>query len=276
MDVKTILKKYRVKFGFTLSLILAEAALTILFPLFIGYSIDSAINGSYYGTIQLGLLGLAALIVGAGRRVFDSRFYAKVYQDIGSKTIANMEDHNPSKKSARLGMIGELVEFSENALPELISSIIGLIGVICMMATLNLTIFWGSLLVTLIIFAIYWLSSTKTIQFNKASNDEFEKQVDIISKNDEKKLHIHLKNMMKWNIKLSDLEAINFSVSWIVLLLFLVGSIIISINHGVVKYGALFSLIMYVFQYMENVITLPYFYQNWLRLQEIKERLNQI
>ena len=276
MSVKAIFKKYRLKFGFTLFLILSEAALAILFPLFIGYAIDSAINGSNYGAIQLGLLGLAALVVGVGRRVYDSRFYAKIYQDIGSRAISKMEDNLSSKKTAHLGMIRELVEFLENSLPELMSSVIGLIGVIGIIATLSLNVFYGSLVVTVIIFLIYWLTSSRTIRLNKMSNDEMEKQVDVISKNDEGELNLHLKEMMKWNIKLSDLEAANFSVSWIVMITFLVASIIISVSDGIVKYGALFSLIMYVFQYMENVINLPFFYQNWLRLQEIKERLEQV
>ncbi|MEM6967438.1 MAG: hypothetical protein AAF573_21925 [Bacteroidota bacterium] len=47
-------------------------------------------------------------------------------------------------------------------------------------------------------------------------------------------------------------------------------------EDGIIKYGALFSLIMYVFQYMENVINLPLFYQNWLRLQEIQARMEQV
>ncbi len=276
MKLKAVFKKYSLKLGFTLFLILLEAALAILFPLFIGYAIDSAINGSHYGAIQLGLLGVAALLVGVGRRVFDSRFYAKIYQSIGTSAISKMEDNVSSKKSARLGMLREFIEFLENALPELISNIIGLIGVIAIIATLNLNVFYGSLIVTIIIFLIYWLTSSKTIKLNKLSNDEFEKQVDVISKNDEQELNLHLKEMMKWNIKLSDLEAINFSISWMVMIAFLVASIIISVSDGIVKYGALFSLIMYVFQYMENVINLPLFYQNWLRLKEIKERLEEV
>jgi ABC-type multidrug transport system fused ATPase/permease subunit len=273
MNLKAIIKPYRLKLGFTLCLILLEAALAILFPLFIGYAIDGAIQGSYDGAMQLGLLGLAALVVGVGRRLFDSRLYAKIYQRIGSNAMSGMKDHDPSKKSARLGMVRELIEFLENALPELIASIIGLIGVIGIIATLNLHVFYGSLIVTLIVFLIYWLTSSKTIRLNTSSNDEFEKQVAIISTNDAQALNLHLKEMMKWNIKLSDLEAINFSISWIVLIVFLVASIVISISDGIVKYGALFSLIMYVFQYMENVVNLPFFYQNWLRLREIVERL---
>ncbi|WP_172665959.1 ABC transporter six-transmembrane domain-containing protein [Flammeovirga sp. OC4] len=273
MSLKNTLKKYRHKFCFVLFLILLEAGLSILFPLFIGYAIDDAINRNHQGAICLGLLGLAVLIIGVGRRVFDSRFYAKVYQSIGTSAISSIKNHVPSKKSARLGMIRELVEFLENALPELISNIIGLIGVIGIIATLNLNAFYGSLITTFVIFLIYWVSSTKTIKLNKSSNDEFEKQVDVISKNDEKELNLHLRAMMKWNIKLSDLEAINFSISWMVLIAFLVASIVISVDDGIVKYGALFSFIMYVFQYMENVVNLPLFYQNWLRLQEIRERL---
>ena len=276
MKVSVIIRKYRLQFSFTLGLILLEAGLAILFPLFIGYAIDSAINGSHQGAIYLGVLALVALLVGVGRRVFDSRFYAKVYQSIGSSAISKMEENVSSKKSARLGMIGELVEFSENALPELIGSFIGLIGVMGIIATLNLHVFYGSLVVTLVVFLIYWLTSAKTIQLNKASNDELERQVDVIAKNDDQALHLHLKEMMKWNIKLSDLEAINFSISWVVLTAFLVASIIVSVSGGIVKYGALFALVMYVFQFMENVVSLPLFYQNWLRLQEIKERLEEI
>ncbi|MEO1628941.1 MAG: ABC transporter six-transmembrane domain-containing protein [Bacteroidota bacterium] len=276
MTAKAVLKKYRLQFGFTLFLILLEAGIAILFPLFIGYAIDDALSGGHYGAVQLGLLGLAALLVGVGRRVFDSRFYAKVYQHIGSKAISKIADNRSSVKAARLGMIRELVEFLENSLPELVSNVIGLIGVIVIIAFLNLHIFYGSLIVTILIFLLYWMTSTKTIKLNKSSNDEFEKQVDVIAQNDEAALDLHLSEMMKWNIKLSDLEAGNFSISWVVLISFLVASILIAVSDGIVKYGALFSLIMYVFQYMENVVNLPLFYQNWLRLQEIKGRLEQV
>lgn len=254
-------------------LILLEAGITILFPLFIGFAIDGALNNSYSETIQLGILSLSALIIGVGRRMYDSRFYAKVYQKVGSQVISKMQDDRSSVKSARLSMINELIEFLENSLPEIVNSLIGLIGVMIIIMTLNLTIFYGSIAVTIFIFLIYWITSKKTIRYNKSSNDVLEKQVDVLSKNNEKELKLHLKDMMRWNIKLSDLEAYNFSLSWILLSLFLMSTIVISIHHGIVKYGALFSIIMYVFQYMENVLNLPLFYQNWLRLKEIKNRI---
>ncbi len=276
MYIRSILKKYRSRFIFTFLLLLFEAGINLLFPLFIGHPIDSAIGGSYTGAVHLGILSVIALAVGVSRRVFDSRFYAKVYRKIGLRADTKIQEKSASIRSARLSMIGELVEFLENSLPELINTIIGLIGVVVIIATLNFTVFYSSLIATLLIFLIYWLSSKRTISLNRSSNDELEKQVIILATKDKNLLRDHLKEMMKWNIKLSDLEAINFSISWIVLIVFLVTSIVVSVNDGIVKYGALFSLIMYVFQYMENVVNLPLFYQNWLRLKEIKERLEQV
>jgi ABC-type bacteriocin/lantibiotic exporter with double-glycine peptidase domain len=274
--IKSILKKYRSRFIFTFSLLLLEAGISILFPLFIGFAVDSAICESYSGAVYLGILSIVALTVGVGRRIYDSRFYAKVYQNIGIRTDSKIQNKSTSVRSARLNMVRELVEFLENSLPELINTTIGLIGVIIILASLSFTVFYMSLIVTLLILLIYWLTSKRTVSLNKLSNDEFEKQVVILGTNDKNLLRNHLKDMMKWNIKLSDLEALNFSISWIILSLFLVLSIVFSIENGDIKYGVLLSLVMYVFQYMESIINLPFFYQNWLRLQEIKGRIESI
>ncbi|MEM9719172.1 MAG: ABC transporter six-transmembrane domain-containing protein [Bacteroidota bacterium] len=276
MKIMVILTENWVKLCFTLFLLLIEAGIAMLFPLFIGYAIDHVINGSYVGVIQLGFLGFASLIVGVGRRVFDSRLYAQMYQTMGVRAISNMKDAQPSIKSARLGMIREWVEFMENSLPELIHAVLGLFGVILIIATLNLRVFYASLIVSLVIFLVYGLTRKKTMRLNKSSNDEWEKQVDILNRNDKHALSLHLKEMMKWNVRLSDLEAGNFSISWIILISFLLVSIHIGVGNGMVKYGALFSLIMYIFQYMENVANLPLFYQNWLRLKEIKGRIESL
>ncbi|MEM6631968.1 MAG: ABC transporter six-transmembrane domain-containing protein [Bacteroidota bacterium] len=276
MKIMVILTENWVKLCFTLFLLLIEAGIAMLFPLFIGYAIDHVINGSYVGVIQLGFLGFASLIVGVGRRVFDSRLYAQMYQTMGVRAISNMKDAQPSIKSARLGMIREWVEFMENSLPELIHAVLGLFGVILIIATLNLWVFYASLIVSLVIFLVYGLTRKKTMRLNKSSNDEWEKQVDILNRNDKHALSLHLKEMMKWNVRLSDLEAGNFSISWIILISFLLVSIHIGVGNGMVKYGALFSLIMYIFQYMENVANLPLFYQNWLRLKEIKGRIESL
>ena len=276
MKIKNILSNFRWQFGLTLTLILLESGLALLFPLFIGFAIDGALNGATEGAVQLGILGLIALAVGVSRRLYDSRFYAQVFQLLGMRVVSKMGGNDPSKKSARLGMIREMVEFMENSLPELIGNVIGLIGVVVIIASLNFNVFIGGVVSTVLIFIVYLATSGKTVRLNKAYNDELEKQVDAVAANQANDLEKHLRDIMKWNVKLSDLEAMNFSIAWIVLMIFLVMSVIISVEGGIVKYGALFSLIMYVFQYMESVVNLPLFYQDWLRLTEIRDRLENV
>ncbi len=272
MKIRKIIATYRWGFLFTFTLILLEAGISILFPLFIGFAIDDTLAGMYRGGLQLGLLGLLALVIGAGRRFFDSRLYAKVFKKYGVQTVLKTNS-GTSVKTARLGMLKEVIEFLENSLPEIVSSVIALFGVIVILATLNINVFYGSLGVSFLVFSIYLVSSKRTVRLNKSYNDVIEEQVDVIENDD--RLGHHLHDLMKWNIKLSDLETVNFSLSWVLLMAFLVCSIIIAINDGLVQYGALFALIMYVFQFIESIVGLPLFYQHWLRLVEIKDRLQK-
>ena len=111
MKFRTLFAEFRWKFIFIFALILLESIIELLFPLFIGFAIDGALQGEFQGAVQLGGLGLAVIVIGGGRKFFDSRFYAQVYRKLGREALANIEDDQPSLKTARLGMIQEIVEF---------------------------------------------------------------------------------------------------------------------------------------------------------------------
>lgn len=275
MSIQSILKQFKGPFSFTLFLVLAEAVLSILYPLFIGLAIDDAIQQNYKGAIYLGGLGMLSLLVGAGRRFYDSRFYARVFQDMGGRVV-QQEQLNHSQRTARLNMLREMVEFLENSVPGIVSSLIGLLGTLIIVANLNSKIFLACLATLFIVLLIYRLSRNKTIRYNEGYNNEMERQVAILDEVRPKVVSTHLRDLMKWNIRLSDLEMINFSLVWIIMILLLVLSIGWSVAEGVVQYGAVFALVMYVFQYIESLITLPFFYQQWLRLAEISTRLSVI
>jgi len=57
-----------------------------------------------------------------------------------------------------------------------------------------------------VIIAIYILTSKKSFRLNKSYNDQLEKQVDVLSEKDNHQIKSHFKSVMKWNIRLSDLE----------------------------------------------------------------------
>lgn len=275
MRLSRVLAKYKWRFSLTLLLVVLDAIGLILFPLFIGYTIDGALEKDYTGALWLGLLGLTSLIVGAGRRWFDSRFYARVYQELGWEVCSQMNT-GTSTKNARLGFLSEVVEFFENSLPDIINNSIGLVGMLAILAALDIRIFTGCLLILLIVGIVYGLSEKRTIRINAAYNIELERQVSVIAENDPKQFRGHLKRVMNWNVRLSDLEVINFSIVWLVMMVFLVFSIVGIAGEGALQYGSVLALILYLFQFMESVSMMPIFYQQWLRLTEISTRLRAL
>ena len=142
-------------------------------------------------------------------------------------------------------------------------------------AALNVPVFLGCLAAAAATVVLYALTGRLTTRYNQGLNDEHERQVDIVDSGDPGRLGEHLRAMMRWNTRLSDLEAANFGINWVfmvALLVFAVGAAV----QATAEYGTIFALVMYVFQFMESMMMLPFFYQQWLRLREISGRLGAV
>ncbi len=276
MPIKAILKQNKWRLTFTIFLILTEAFIALLFPLFIGKAIEGFMLKEINGLISLGVIGFLLVLLGGLRRLIDSRFYAKIYTRMSSATIKKLANNQHSVKAARLNMLSEMVDFAENQLPEIIQHTVGLIGVIIIIAFLNLNIFFIALLAGILVIGIYWMSGSRTIAHNYSFNNELENQVNVINSNKQSNLKHHLLKLMKFNIKLSDIETINYSISWLIMMGLLLLAIVFSTSEENIKYGALFAIIMYVYQYIESMVSLPLYYQQWLRLKEITIRIQKI
>ncbi len=275
MDIRTVWIQNRIRLTLTILVLVVEALLGTLFPYFIGKAIDGVLSNNWLGLLQLGVLGAMLIIMGGVRRFFDSRFYAKIYTQISTLTLKLMPEKAHSAKAARQNMLAEIVKFAENELPIIIQHSIGLIGVMTIIAFLNWSIFLGTFITGGLVLSVYFLSGKKTTLFNKNFNNELEKQVDVVHSGSQSELRFHILKLMKWNIKLSDIETINYSISWLIMMALLLVSIYYSANESV-QYGALFALIMYVYQYIDSMVSLPLYYQQWLRLLEISNRIKTI
>lgn len=278
MTLGNIIKRFKKIVAFTFSLVVVESVIGILIPLFIGFAINDVLKGEQEGLWQLGVLGLTVLVISGSRRFYDTRGYAKIFRALASEIYQKGRDVNKSSSTvtAHVGLVEEMIEFLEHSLPELSRNVIGLIGVLAIIAGLNIVVFAGCLTVSLLIVLVYWHSSNKTMKYNWHFNNELEKRVDVISSGNKSKVEKHLFKLMGNSIHLSDIETLNFSVIWGVMIFLLLGSIVIVTDSGIVNYGIVFSIIMYVFQFMENVINLPYFYQQSLRLRDISKRLSEV
>jgi len=189
--------------------------------------------------------------------------------------VESGDEASTSTRTARLGMLREIVEFFENSLPELINSGLGLVGTMLIVAALNFPVFLACLATAAATVVLYALTGRLTTRYNQGLNDEHERQVDAVDSGDPGRLGRHLRAMMRWNIRLSDLEAANFGTNWVFMIALLVFAVSAAVRDTA-EYGAVFAVVMYVFQFMEAMMMLPFFYQEWLRLREISGRLETV
>ncbi|MEM7347787.1 MAG: ABC transporter six-transmembrane domain-containing protein, partial [Chloroflexota bacterium] len=260
---------------FTLTLVIVEALLSLLFPLFIGFAINGLLNQLYGGLINLAALGLLMLMIGSLRRGYDTRSYAHIYQIISNEMVKREQSKKSSVSTinARATLLTEFVEFLENSVPMIVENFVGIFGVLAIIFSLNRNIFWACLAIFVLIVVVYTLSGRKNFHFNANYNNQLEKQVTTLATEDKTTIETHFRELMRWNIRLSDLETLNFSIIWLGLIGLLTYAPVAVINSGVTNYGLAFSLLMYVFTYIESVATFPFYIQQIIRLEEISSRL---
>lgn len=272
---KALLQRFKWKISLTLFLVIIESVVGIFYPLAIGFAINDLIEQRYDGIYQLAALGALSLIIGSARRFYDTRAYADIYLRTASEMVMAEQEKQKSTStiSARANLMTEFVEFLENSMPEIVESIIAVVGILIIIASLNANVFVACIALFILVAIIYWLSGSKNFALNKAYNDEFEQQVTAIASGKKHIVHSHFKALMRWNIALSDLETMNYFSVWLGVIALFIFTPVQVIGDGIVSYGLVFAILMYVFDYIERLVTMPLHIQQIIRLSEISKRL---
>lgn len=275
ISLKNLILRFKWRVLATFSLVVIESMLDILYPLLTGLAINDLLDGRYDGLAHLAGLGLVSLTIGSVRRFYDTRVYSSIYCRISAEMVSVEQNKGShvSKISARSGLLMEFVEFMENAMPEVIGAAVSLLGIIAIIASLNLNVFYACVGVLLFIFLVYAVSGKMNYRLNAGFNNQLEKQVEVLENRDGRKIKNHFKSLMQWNVKLSDLETVNYLFIWLAVIALFIYTPVIVIKSGTLKYGLVFSILMYVFEYIDKVIVFPIHIQQVIRLQEISRRL---
>ena len=277
-SLRGLFLRFKWRISATLSLVLLESVLDILYPLCIGLAINGLLDGNPEGLMWLAGLGLMSALTGSLRRFCDTRIYARIYRTIAPEMVDRERgrQNNVSSISARAGLLTEFVEFMENSLPQLIAVLVSLVGVLIIISALNTEVFFACLAVLGVAALTYTLTGRLNFRLNAGFNNELERQVSALGNGNSARVQGHFRRLMRWNIRLSDLETANFLVIWLAIVALIVFAPMSAIDSGVTNYGLVFSLLMYVFSYIESVANLPLFVQQLIRLNEISIRLNGI
>lgn len=275
ITLKSIFKQYKFRISFTLFLVVTENVLYLLFPLVLGYAINGLIEGSLFWLIGLTILGLGDVFVSAIRRFYDTRLYGKIFADLTPHMVEKQfnQTDKVSKVSARVDMLEEMIDFFEDMIPEIIGTLISLFGTLFILFYLDLQVFTLSLITWFLVMVIYKISTRRTKTLHAQLNDTKENQIEIIRQNQKEKTYKFTKKLMRCYVNLSDLEMVNFALSFALLIFLISTSLYLVVSGGLTEAGAVFSIIIYLFNFLDDVIQLPMFYQNYIRLTEIMHRL---
>lgn len=275
ISLKILLKRFWKKASLTWLLVILEGSSLLVMPLVIGWAVDGLIKNEMIGMVELSILCIILLIVGAGRRFYDTRVYSGIFQKVSNEMVSREinKDTSVSKISARTNLFTEFIEFLENSIPDIFNHFIGLVGTLLIIFFIEIKVFWVCIIGILLTAFIFVLSQKKMLRLNKGQNDELEKQVQVLSSQNHQNVNLHFKKVMKWNIRLSDLETINFLFTWIALAGALITSVFIVASSGTSSFGHVITIVMYVFGFIESVMAFPLYYQQLIRLHDIAGRL---
>ncbi|MCI5046774.1 MAG: ABC transporter six-transmembrane domain-containing protein [Aquisalinus sp.] len=272
-----IFKRYRLTISVTLILLLFENALEVLIPFLMGRAIDGLIGGSMAPLWQFTGVIFVLLAAGIGRRVYDTRAYGRIFREAAGRTVEReiSKDAPTSRMTARVNFVHEFTQFFELMLPMGLTASITLLGAIIMLAIISPLLSALTVTTAVIVATIFFVCRERIERFNKGVNDEMERQVDVLETRKAGKINNHLAALVRWRIRLSDLEAATYGASYFVALSLLAGAIYVLIAVEEKSIGEAFAALTYVLQFTDAVVMLPYTYQEFIRTSEISGRLER-
>lgn len=274
--VKKIFLNNKLGISLTYGLFALEIGGSVVKPLLLGYAIDGVIEGKYDALINLCIVQVVWMFISVLRMRMDTRVYSKIYTSIVTTFInKNYKAEEVSKLSARSTLAHEIVNFFEYDLGYVLSSASNLIGAIIMIYFYNTNVFWTCMLLSIPVIVISYLFSKRIKILNRNYNDEYEKQVDIISSGNKADIAVHYDNMRKWQIKLSDRESFNFGYLEIISIILVAATLLIVKNTAtvVVTTGMIVGIYNYILKFVGGLESIPHLLQRITNLSDILSRI---
>jgi ABC transporter transmembrane region len=276
IGMSSIFKAFWRSIVITWLIVIIENVLIALIPMLIGLSIDGLMNGRNDELFALAAALTVLAFVAVGRRIYDTRVYGSIRLHIGCTLMKRNADLHVSRRSARLDMSRELVNFLESEAPALITAFIQIAVSLSILWLFDYRLGVSSLLVVLGMVAVYFCFHQRFYRLNGQLNQNREMQVDIIGSANRGGIFRHLKLLRRQEVQISDTEALLYGSIFLLQIAFIVYNLNIGAHLPGVTAGEIFSIATYSWEYVEAALLLPVTLQVWTRLTEITSRINSV
>lgn len=274
--LKSIFRTHRYQLLLTYLLFSLEMIGTLLRPFFLGLAVNDLLKNSFQGLLYLCIVHFAWIVVGIIRHRFDTRTYSAIYTAIVTRFLSRkFNKENVSKLSAHSTLAREFVDFLEFDLVYVVEAGYNLLGAIVMLYFYDKQVVVICLSFLLPVAIISYFYGKKMRHLNKLKNDELEQQVNIISTGNPLFIRRHYTALRKWQVKISDQEAINFGMMELVVMIVIGASLLVTdrVPGHAIQAGDLIGIYAYILKFVSGLDTIPYSVQRITSLSDITRRL---
>ena len=274
--IKRLMQKHKFRLLFTYSLFSLEMLGSLLRPFFLGMAVNDLVRGSYQGLILLSGVHIAWLLIGTVRHMYDTRTYTAIYTSLVTQFLSRRYGKTDvSKLSAHSTLAREFVDFLESDLAYVIEALYSIVGSLVMLYFYDIYVVGICFALLVPVMLISYFYGKKMKRLTRLKNDELEKQVTIISEGNTEFVKVHYDKLRKWQIKISDKEALNFGMIEIMVMVVIAGSLLVSTNifGTTMLAGNIIGMYTYILKFVSGMDTIPYTVQRLTSLDDITRRI---
>ena len=273
--LKHIGQTHRRKLITTFSLVGLDNLLLLIYPVFGGWAINAVMEGNVWQAMLYGVVVLLMWIIGAARRIADTRTFTKIYTEIAIPVVLEQRKREVphSAITARVALSREFVSFFEEHLPIAATSLVSIFGACMMLLILE---FWVGVLAVAILALFLWLlprfaAISENLYFRL--NNRLERDNYLIRDGNEHQLYRHYGWAAKLRVLISNREALGYlSIGMAMSVLFGFAFIHMTLK-GYGSAGHIYSVSTYLWMFAMSLDDVPRLVEQYSNLKDIGQRV---
>jgi hypothetical protein len=234
------------------------------------------IQSSDRGLAMFAILHLFHLLIGSLRRMYDTRAFTGIYAGLAARLVTEQrrQGRDISCIAARAMLSREFVDFFERCVPLVIQALYAVLGSLIVLSTDSnpiLVLICLALVVPAAVFNVRY--ARKTLSLSRGLHDQLEAEVGIISRGDRDAIRDHHTKVARWQVLLSDAEALNFGLTEVFILASISAALVWTCRIPGTTPGDVSAVLGYVLMFVGGLDGVPLLVQQASRLRDIGRRL---
>jgi hypothetical protein len=273
--LRHVFRIYRWRILLTYGLFNLENLLRLSYPFVLGLAINGLLHSSYLGLILFIVLHLSHLLIGALRRMYDTRAFTSIYTDLATQLVLEQRGREveTSRVAARSALSRVFVDFFERDVPSVVRALYSVVGALVMLCVYDWMLLPFCLALVIPTYLVNSAFGRKTLLFNRLLNDQFEQEVEVIGRSQPQEVHEHYSRLARWRVKLSDWVAINFSLMELFVLGLMAAALVRFCTVPGVSAGDIFAVFRYLTLFTMGLDSVPMVVQQISRLRDVGRRM---